>query len=92
MCNTIISDRSCTSGASVHSCICGYHYGLQRTSVPAISQLLEQFVRISSVFVLYFIFIHSGVHPEIPLAVSGIIFGELCSSRLLAFFTEEEGF
>ena len=41
--------------ASVHSCICGYHYGLQRTSVPAISQLIEQFVRISSVFVLYFI-------------------------------------
>ena len=44
--------------ASVHSCICGYHYGLQRTSVPAISQLIEQFVRISSVLVLYFIFIH----------------------------------
>ena len=55
-------------------------------------QLIEQFVRISSVFVLYFIFIHRGVHPEIPLAVSGIIFGELVSSRLLAFFTEEEGF
>ena len=44
--------------ASVHSCICGYHYGLQRTSVPAISQLIEQFVRISSVFVLYFISIN----------------------------------
>lgn len=78
--------------ASVHSCICGYHYGLQRTSVPAISQLIEQFVRISSVFVLYFIFIHRGVHPKIPLAVSGIIFRRTCSSRLLAFFTEEEGF
>ena len=43
--------------ASVHSCICGYHYGLQRTSVPAISQLLEQFVRISSVlFYIYFLY------------------------------------
>lgn len=78
--------------ASVHSCICGYHYGLQRTSVPAISQLLEQFVRISSVFVLYFIFIHSGVHPEIPLAVSGIIFGELAAAGYSLFSLKKKGF
>ena len=78
--------------ASVHSCICGYHYGLQRTSVPAISQLIEQFVRISSVFVLYFIFIHSGVHPEIPLAVSGIIFGELAAAGYSLFSLKKKGF
>ena len=78
--------------ASVHSCICGYHYGLQRTSVPAISQLIEQFVRISSVFVLYFIFIHRGVHPEIPLAVSGIIFGELAAAGYSLFSLKKRGF
>ena len=78
--------------ASVHSCICGYHYGLQRTSVPAISQLIEQFVRISSVFVLYFIFIHRGVHPEIPLAVSGIIFGELAAAGYSLFSLKKKGF
>ena len=78
--------------ASVHSCICGYHYGLQRTSVPAISQLIEQFVRISSVFVLYFIFIHRGVHPKIPLAVSGIIFGELAAAGYSLFSLKKKGF
>ncbi len=78
--------------ASVHSCICGYHYGLQRTSVPAISQLIEQFVRISSVFVLYFIFIHRGVHPRDSIGCIRYYFRRTCSSRLLAFFTEEEGF
>ena len=67
-------------------------YGLQRTSVPAISQLIEQFVRISSVFVLYFIFIHSGVHPEIPLAVSGIIFGELAAAGYSLFSLKKKGF
>ena len=78
--------------ASVHSCICGYHYGLQRTSVPAISQLIEQFVRISSVFVLYFIFIHRGVHRRDSIGCIRYYFRRTCSSRLLAFFTEEEGF
>ena len=77
---------------SVHSCICGYHYGLQRTSVPAISQLLEQFVRISSVFVLYFIFLHSGVHPEISLAVSGIIFGEFAAAGYSLFSLKKSCF
>ena len=57
--------------ASVHSCICGYHYGLQRTSVPAISQLLEQFVRISSVFVLYFIFIAAAGYSLFSLKKKG---------------------
>ena len=78
--------------ASVHSCICGYHYGLQRTSVPAISQLIEQFVRISSVFVLYFIFIHQWSSPRDSIGCIRYYFRRTCSSRLLAFFTEEEGF
>ena len=34
--------------AAVHSCICGYYFGLQNTGMPAISQLLEQSVRILS--------------------------------------------
>ena len=89
MCSTIISDRSCTSGGF---CPQLYHYGLQSTSVPAISQLLEQFVRISSVFVLYFIFLHSGVHPEISLAVSGIIFGEFAAAGYSLFSLKKSCF
>lgn len=78
--------------ASVHSCICGYYYGVQNTSVPAISQLIEQSLRISSVFILYFIFVRKGIRPEIQLAVSGIIFGELAAAGYSLFFFEEERF
>ena len=35
--------------ASVHSCICGYYMGLKQTEIPAVSQLLEQIVRVVGV-------------------------------------------
>ena len=38
--------------ASVHSCICGYYFGLKQTGIPAISQFIEQTVRIFSVCLL----------------------------------------
>ena len=78
--------------ASVHSCICGYYYGLQNTSVPAISQLIEQSLRISSVFILYFIFVRKGIRPEIQLAVSGIIFGELAAAGYSLFSLKKRNF
>ena len=78
--------------ASVHSCICGYYYGLQNTSVPAISQLIEQSLRISSVFILYFIFVRKGIRPEIRLAVSGIIFGELAAAGYSLFSLKKRNF
>ena len=36
--------------AAIHSCICGYYFGQKETGVPAVSQLIEQSVRIGSVF------------------------------------------
>ena len=36
--------------ASVHSCIVGYYLGLKETGIPAFSQLIEQMVRILSVY------------------------------------------
>ena len=39
--------------AAVHSCICGYYFGRKQTKIPALSQLLEQGIRILSVFLLY---------------------------------------
>lgn len=62
--------------ASVHSCVCGYSYGQQNASTPAISQLIEQTIRIFSVFALYFLFIRKGETPGILLAISGLILGE----------------
>ena len=66
--------------AAIHTCISGYSYGLQKTSVPALSQLLEQLVRISFVVVLHLLFQKNGQTPGILLAVLGIVVGEYCSA------------
>ena len=66
--------------ASVHSCICGYSYGLQQTKTPAVSQLVEQTARISSVLIFFFLLRESGRTPSVSLAVAGIVIGEFASA------------
>ena len=39
--------------AAIHSCICGYCYGMKETKIPALSQVVEQVTRIISVYVFY---------------------------------------
>lgn len=65
--------------AAVHSCICGYYYGQKATRIPAFSQLLEQFVRILSVYALYRYFLAQQKQIGIILAVAGLVFGEIAS-------------
>lgn len=79
--------------ACIHSCINGYYYGLKRTFVPAFTQLLEQVVRVASVYVMYLITLeqHQTVTPV--LAVWGIVCGEfasmLVSVTLLRFYKRD---
>lgn len=64
----------------VHACINGYYYGLKKTGVPAITQLVEQIARVGSVYILYRI--HLREHTAIPLTVTmwGIVLGEIAST------------
>lgn len=66
--------------ASIHSCLCGYSYGMQQTRLPALSQLIEQTVRIASVSLLFFLFRQNGVSPSVNLATAGIVIGEFASA------------
>lgn len=66
--------------AAVHSCICGYYFGLKQTSIPAVSQLLEQLIRVLSVYVLYLIFMKESMAVSIIIAVVGLVAGEIVSS------------
>lgn len=68
--------------ASVHSCICGYCFGLKKTAIPAASQLVEQIVRVVSVYVLYIVFVRNDWSVNIIIAVAGLIAGEVASSFL----------
>lgn len=66
--------------AALHSCICGYYFGLKQTKIPAISQLIEQVVRVISVYLLYLYFIRRSINTGIIIAVIGLVAGEIASS------------
>lgn len=66
--------------ASIHSCIVGYYLGLKETGIPAFSQLIEQLVRILSVYLFYLIGIKNGTRFDISIAVGGLVIGEIASS------------
>lgn len=66
--------------AAIHSCIVGYYLGLKSTRIPASSQLIEQTVRILSVYLLYQLGLQNGVSFGISVAVAGLAAGELASS------------
>lgn len=70
--------------AAIHSCICGYYFGLQDTRLPALSQLIEQSVRILSVVLLYAVTLKNGGIPSIHLAAAGITAGEFFSALFSA--------
>lgn len=78
--------------ASIHSCICGYSYGIQKTRLPALSQLIEQTARIFSVILLFSLFSRGGDTPSISLAAAGIVIGELASALFsVRFFPRRKG-
>lgn len=62
---------------AVHSCICGYCYGLRETKIPAVSQLVEQTARILSVYIFFFFLTRNGQEVDISIAVCGLVIGEL---------------
>lgn len=64
---------------AVHSCICGYYYGAKQTMIPAASQLVEQAIRVSSVFIICHILESRNTPVGIYIAVIGIVLGETAS-------------
>lgn len=62
--------------ATVHSCINGYFYGIRKTSVPSITQLVEQIIRVGSVYLIYITYRAKGYSPTINFAVVGLVIGE----------------
>lgn len=66
--------------AAVHSCINGYYYGLQKTFVPSVSQLLEQVCRVLCVYIIYRICENQAQPVTAAMAVWGMVFGELAGA------------
>ena len=66
--------------AAAHACVNGYYYGLQRTRVPALTQLAEQAVRIGAVFLIADIMAERGIAVTVRLAVYGHLIGEMAAT------------
>ena len=64
---------------AVHTCVNAYYYALKKTEIPAISQLVEQAVRVGSSYLVYIILLSRGLSVNAFIAVIGIIAGELAS-------------
>lgn len=72
--------------AAIHGCVCGYFYGIKKAFVPAISQLLEQLVRVGSICFLFYIIKGNNREPSINLIALGLTFGEAASMLFSLLF------
>lgn len=62
-----------------HACIVGYYYGLQKTNVPALAQIIEQIARMGSVFLIYQVATLNGQDFQVIHAIYGLVIGEIVS-------------
>ena len=74
----------------ITACLNGYYYGLRKTRIPASTQLLEQLVRIASVYFLALSLGKGNTQVTCELAAFGIVLGEIVSDiySILSFLTE----
>lgn len=61
---------------AAHACINGYFLGKRDTALPAVSQLAEQLVRVSVVYICCSSFLATGDEPSITFTAWGMFFGE----------------
>lgn len=64
--------------AAVHTCVSGYFYGIRHTAVPALTQLLEQIVRVMVIYLLSITMYQKG-KIDASVAVWGLAAGEIFS-------------
>ncbi|MDD4843090.1 MAG: polysaccharide biosynthesis protein [Anaerotignum sp.] len=64
---------------SAGSCFRGFFIGMQNALVPAFSQVLEQAIRILTIYLLAGIFVPMGLTYACCAAVAGIVLGEFLS-------------
>ncbi len=65
--------------SAIHACFNGYFYGIKKAGIPAGSQLLEQIVRVGSVYIISIHSLSQGRTPSIGIAILGLTIGEFFS-------------
>ncbi len=74
--------------ACLHACINGYYYGMNKAHIPSFSQIAEQVIRMSAVWLLVGYLEKNGKPVTVGLAVEGHLIGEMASAvfTFLALF------
>jgi stage V sporulation protein B len=70
---------------AIGSSVRGYFFGLQKAAIPAISQVLEQAVRMAVVFILSGSFLKKGLLFASIATILGIVAGEVISCLQVVF-------
>lgn len=73
------------------ACINGYYYGLKRAMVPAVTQVVEQIIRVAFVYFFAFRSPAADITVTCELAIYGMLAGELASNLynlISLFFTK----
>jgi len=69
----------CFPFMSIGSAIRGYFYGIQNSSIPAVSQITEQLVRVFSVMGIFIFFVPNSLERACAVMATGIALGEFIS-------------
>ena len=64
----------------ITACINGYYYGLKKAGVPALTQLVEQIIRVAFVYFAALYFGGGKIKATCELAVAGLVVGEIASN------------
>lgn len=72
----------CFPLSAAHACVNGYFLGKRQTALPAISQFVEQFVRVAVVYICCTSFLATGDKPSLTFTAWGICFGEAVALTL----------
>lgn len=82
-CDDLLKILSCAIPlASIHAVICGYYYGIQKVTLPSVSQLFEQIARVGGICLIARIYTSNQQLIPIRVAVWGLVIGEAASTLL----------
>lgn len=68
--------------SALHACINGYFYGLKRSGVPAVSQLVEQCGRVACVYAIW----KKSIIANTPITAGDAVYGMLAGEALAVVF------
>lgn len=76
----------------IHACINGYYYGKQKAMVPSVCQLVEQIVRVGSVWIFYLVLMEHNQPLTAKHAVLGLVISEFSGllTGMTAFSLEKK--